>query len=453
VPFIGIDIGTTYIKGAVLDLDRKRLTGVRRIPAPGPIPCQSPLYHEVSPNRMIGSAARLLKELLSYAPESNGIVMCSQMHGMVLLDRLGRVRSNCVTWLDQRALETHPSGEGSYFEMLLKRVSPQSLSEAGNELCPSRPISFLFWLAERNQLPTDVIPVSLAEFVVSTLCESAPAIEFTNASGYGALNLGTMSWHQEIIENLGLDCLNWPKLCNCGEITGYFPYRGNRIPMYSPIGDYQCALLGSLLREDELSLNIATGAQVSRLTRGLELGEYQTRPYFSGKFLNTFTHPPGGRSLDLILDLLSELALFQGLKLNDPWNFIQSAAQAVQATDLSVDLDFFSSAGNRRGRISSIGSNNLKIGHIFRAAFLNMAESFYECATKLWPEQAWKNLLFSGGVATKLEVLRKAIQAQFNAPFRIAPIEEDTLNGLLLLARMIARPGNSYGKLNDEVLE
>jgi len=82
-----------------------------------------------------------------------------------------------------------------------------------------------------------------------------------------------------------------------GDVVGHLDLNGKRVPWYTPVGDYQCALVGSLFSADEVSLNIATGSQVSRMTPALALGDYQTRPFFEGKFLNTFTSPPGGRAL------------------------------------------------------------------------------------------------------------------------------------------------------------
>jgi len=63
---------------------------------------------------------------------------------------------------------------------------------------------------------------------------------------------------------------------------------------------------------------VATGSQVSRMTTVLTLGDYQTRPLFDGRFLNTFTYPPGGRSLNVLVDLVTELPAAQGVELQDP---------------------------------------------------------------------------------------------------------------------------------------
>jgi len=291
----------------------------------------------------------------------------------------------------------------------------------------------------------------MPDFVLSVLCGSAPAVESTNASAYGALNLETLHWHHEVIEELGLGDLRWPALRKHGEVAGHLNLGGTQVPCYTPVGDYQCALAGALLSEEEISLNIATGSQVSRMTRRLNLGHYQTRPFFDKKFVNTLTYPPGGRSLNVIVDLLGELAAAQGVDLRDPWGTVAQAVRGVKDTDLEVDLNFFPTPLGNRGRISNIRGDNFTLGHLFRAAFKNMASRYYECAIRLWPEKSWAKVVFSGGLAWKLDVLREAIQERFGTESRLTPFAEDTLFGLLILASVFSGRAESVEELSTQL--
>jgi hypothetical protein len=200
------------------------------------------------------------------------------------------------------------------------------------------------------------------------------------------------------------------------------------------VGDYQCALLGSLIEMDELSLNVSTGSQVSRLTAGLKLGDYQSRPFFDGQFLNTFTHIPAGRALDVLVDLVTELPRRHKAEVQDPWSYIGQEVLKVEDTDLRVDLNFFSSPFGDRGMVSNIRQDNLTVGHLFRAAFNNMTERYYQCALRIWPERTWQRLVFSGGLIGKIEALRRVVQRRFQIDYRMAPYAEDTLTGLLIMA-------------------
>jgi sugar (pentulose or hexulose) kinase len=284
---------------------------------------------------------------------------------------------------------------------------------------------------------------------LSALCGSRPAVEITNAGAYGCLNLETLNWHEGVTRELGLDHLHWPAIVATGSVVGHLDLEGRQVPCYTPVGDYQCALVGALFGGDELSLNVATGSQVSQMVGRLNLGDYQTRPFFDGQFLNTFTYPPGGRALNVLVELLCELANSEGLIIRDPWEAITRATERVTETDLQVDLNFYPSPRGDRGAIANIRGDNLTVGHLFRAAFANLADSFYDCAMRLSPDKPWTHLLFSGGLVTKLEVLRNTIQKRFATGYRLAPFEEDTLFGLLILASVFTGRAKTIGELTS----
>jgi sugar (pentulose or hexulose) kinase len=430
---LALDLGTTFLKGAVLDPDTYEIRQIRRQPFPGRVAGLPPLLYEIDPQQILKAVGALLDELLPLAPDCTGIVCCTQMHGLVLCTADGQPRSNFVTWQDQRVLM--PQGAaGTYFERLLATITPVERQELGNELQPSRPLCFLYWLAENGQLPQEALyPVGLADFVLAHLCRSTPVIEATGAGAHSALNLTTMDWHWPVIERLGLTGLQWPSIQPLGAVVGEATIQGRRLTCYTPVGDHQCALVGAFLREAELSLNISTGSQASLVTPALALGDYQTRPFFDGRFLNTITGIPAGRALNHLVNLLTELPRSQGVTLADPWSYIAAAAARVEANDLTVNLSFFDSVGGKQGEIGQIREQNLTVGHLFHAAFQNMAENYARAAHRLSPAGAWQNLVFSGGLAQKIPVLRELIQRRFDRPARLCATEEDTLLGLLAL--------------------
>jgi hypothetical protein len=80
-----------------------------------------------------------------------------------------------------------------------------------------------------------------------------------------------------------------------------------------------------------------------------------------------------------------------------------------------------------------------------------MAEDYYACALRLWPERSWKNLVFSGGLACKLELVREAIRKKFGSDYRISPFTEDTLFGLLILALVFSGRAKSVEEVTEEL--
>jgi gluconokinase len=198
--FIGIDLGTSFIKGAVLNLEGRRLEQTQRIPFPGQLRSANPLLCEFDPNEIATAFRTIITELAPHTSDCEGIVICSQMHGMVLMNERGETLSNCISWLDQRGAMAHPSGSGSYFDLLARRISPEQRRQLGNELELERAACFLFWLAEQGELKPGLIPVSMPDFVLSVLCGSSPGVELNNASAYGLFNMETLDWHYEVIK-------------------------------------------------------------------------------------------------------------------------------------------------------------------------------------------------------------------------------------------------------------
>ena len=92
------------------------------------------------------------------------------------------------------------------------------------------------------------------------------------------------------------------------------------------------------------------------------------------------------------------------------------------------------------------------MGHLFRAAFQNMADNYYACALQLSPEQAWDNLVLSGGLA-QVRLLCQLIADRFQKGYRLCPTSEDTLLGLLALALAFTGRAASVKEATTMLLE
>ena len=433
--FLGIDLGTSYLKGAVLDLESGALQHQRRMPFPEPIAGLLATRCELDPGAVLGAVRELLAGLLADAPDAAGLVMCSQMHCVVLTDALGAARSNIITWKDQRVQEPRPDGAGTSFLALLERMTPAEHQRIGREARVGVPIATLFWLGEQGRLNTGDYAASLPDFVLANLCGVEPTTEATGAAAFGLMNLETGDWYRELIAKLGLSALHWPRLRPFGEAVGIANIAGRRLTCYTPIGDYQCALVGAGLTEGELSLNISTGSQVSLLSRDLHYDRCMVRPYLDGRWLHTIVQIPAGRALDLLMRLLTEIGRTDSAAA---WDYVERAVDGVGATDLDVNLAFYAGALGDRGAIGNMREDNCTVGHLFVAAFRAMARNYAECARRLSSGRAWQRVVFSGGLPQRFVRLRREILAELGvAEHRLCAAKEDTLAGLLTLARRV----------------
>lgn len=83
--------------------------------------------------------------LLSDAVDCEGIVMCSQMHGLVFTNERGEPRSNLTTWQDHRVLLPHPSSQGTCFDVLRQLICARFQKDY--RLCPTSEDTLLGLLA------------------------------------------------------------------------------------------------------------------------------------------------------------------------------------------------------------------------------------------------------------------------------------------------------------------
>lgn len=435
--FLGIDIGSSSIKAGVLDLERGTVEHIRSRAFPNPKPSSSGLNFEIDAVEVTRLVRAMIDELLDGRPGCAGIVTCSQMGGLMFVGPKGEILSSYYSWRDQRSVEPHPSGKGSYFDVYASRLSDADRAAIGQELRVGSTGVVMFWLAENGQLPpATAIPVALADGVLANLCGVSPVTDPTLA--LGMTNLHTGDWHRPVYEAAGATITRFSKLQPFSTPMGSLRFGSSDIPCYPAVGDQQAALRGIGLREGELSINSSTGSQVSQVTAQLKLGNYQSRPFFGGTFLNTITHLPAGRSLNVLFDLLTELPRAEGATLRDPWDYIAREAARVPAEELNVDLAFFAGPLGDRGNIANIRTDNLTAGAIFRAAFRNMAENYLTCARRIDPSEGWSEILLSGGLPQKMTVLREMILRRFKAPVRDSQAAEETLAGLLSMAREIA---------------
>ncbi|MFN0052625.1 MAG: sedoheptulokinase [Planctomycetales bacterium] len=433
--YIALDIGSSFVKGALLDLEQLEILEIRRAPFPDELAGLPEGHFEVDPARIVAEVQRLIASLIDVAPDVRGILCCCQMGGVILADAQGNPLTSYLSWRDQRTVRPLDPQSGPLLDRVQERLGTEVLLDLGKELKPGSMFPLLVWLQERNRLPEGT-PLALGDFVAQQLCHATAITEPTLA--LGAINLRHHGWHVEAIRRLGLESLQWPALGDFRTPVGTFRHAGREIPWHPAVGDHQAALAGALLQTGELSINISTGSQLSRLTQEFLPGAYQTRPYFDGRYLNTITHIPAGRSLQVLIDLLTELPRLAGAPLADPWKLAVEAAERASDSELSVELSFFAGPFGDRGRVQGITTDNLTVGGLFRAAFINMADNYRQCADRIAPEGDWSRIVFSGGLAQKIELLRSMLLKRLSGPARVAPFAEDALMGLMVLGMVVS---------------
>lgn len=82
--FLALDIGSSFIKGAVLDAEKLTIEHVTRVPFPQPIAGLPAGHLEIEPRRVMVAVCEALNKLLAQTPDCRGIFFSSQMGGVIL---------------------------------------------------------------------------------------------------------------------------------------------------------------------------------------------------------------------------------------------------------------------------------------------------------------------------------------------------------------------------------
>lgn len=109
------------------------------------------------------------------------------------------------------------------------------------------------------------------------------------------------------------------------------------------------------------------------------------------------------------------------------------ASDQIEKSNLICDLSFFENpiTDHSIGSIANIGEFDLRVGTLFNSIFEQMIKNFVWAADKVQPDrEKVKRIIFSGGVARKIEKIRDGISAHYLSGTEIHVANDETLIGL-----------------------
>ena len=307
---IGIDIGTTTISGAVLELPSEsaasktgtgsadsvaRLLHAENIPNDNFLPPDIPDARIQDAEKILMLGRGLLERLLAFCEKvlsepPAAIGLTGQMHGIVYADDAGRPLSPLYTWQDSR-------GES---------VREQILAKTGVPVPAGYGLATHYYNVIHDMVPAGAVSLCtiMDLFGMHLTGNSRPLMHMTNAASLGFFHTGRQEFMKEALETLfsGLDNsgsdLLVPELTE--EVRAIGSFRG--IPVTCAIGDNQAGVLASVGTAPGIPLvNFGTGGQVSLLTdRCSDLPGIETRPFLPGLYLMAGSSLCGGRAYAIL---------------------------------------------------------------------------------------------------------------------------------------------------------
>jgi sugar (pentulose or hexulose) kinase len=436
--FVAIDLGATYIKSCIID-ENFQIQNIQRVPFPA-FDNVIPYHRTVTFSKIVDGVRTVLNAQLANISDCQGILFSNQMHGLVLFDKTGQAVTPFISWQDKRSAVSLSDSSSSPIE-ILRGVNRDFIwhQETGEYLRIGFPVTQLFSMKLAGERLEGLIPLDLGNAVAHSLSRSAkPLIDTTNAAAFGCYDIKRHTWHTNLLSKLGLSDLAWPEIVEPGVCSGSLD-DNNKTNVYVSIGDQQISLLGAGLAEtDTISVNIATGSQVSVLSKQFLRGDFQTRPYFFRNYLKTITHIPAGRSLNALLKLFTEVS--SDISFDEAWSKVEAKIVNIKSSNLNVDLSFFSSAFGERGSINNISEEDLNVGAVMYAAFANIADNHFKGFQNLNSSKLkYKEIIGSGGVLKKSKTIQKLLIEKFQVPLNLSSGLEDALIGHSFMARDISK--------------
>lgn len=194
---IGIDIGTSAVKVAVVGLDGALLAEASR---PYPMLTPQPGWVEQTPQDWWTATCVALREALALIPaiELVGVGLSGQLNGFVLLDENDEPLGNAIIWLDTRAT--------AEADLLRERFGAVLRERAATELNAITQLTKLAWLVrhEPERLAKARSVLLVKDYILWRLT-GVRRTEPSDASATGLMDIRTLSWIEELCWGAGFD--------------------------------------------------------------------------------------------------------------------------------------------------------------------------------------------------------------------------------------------------------
>jgi xylulokinase len=245
--FLGLDLGTSYIKASLYDETGKVMSSAR---APVPMLRPSPGHCEQSPDTWWDLAKRVIAQVLSVGtvPPSaiSAVGCCGQSHGPTPYSNEEGPLANCITWVDERGREQ--------VQWLLDKVGEQAFLSEGNlpiDTCYTA--VKLLWLKEnRPTLYRKTEKFLLPKDVLVHRMTGQFSTDFTDASVTNLFSSKNRDWSAELLSACGLDKDKLPPVNAPWDIVGEVtPYAAQctglseGTPVIAGAADWACLYYGA----------------------------------------------------------------------------------------------------------------------------------------------------------------------------------------------------------------
>jgi xylulokinase len=436
--YIGIDLGTTMLKGMAMDDTGKILASFAK---ESPMISRKTTWAEQGAELWWTTTLELLNLLGTKVnlKQVKGIGLSGQMHGLVAYDKNFTPVKRAIVWMDKRSSRE--------VEDILERFGNTSLYKTtGNPIFTGFLLPSLLWV-KRNEpeLYKQIHKVSSPKDYLAYRLTGFLKTEATDALATGAFEYKTNKWSKKILTKVGISESLFPEIIPTSESYGGVTAKTSRIssiPVGTPVfggSDQSMAALGNgLIKEGDVAIAISTGGQF------LVIGK---KGFIDPKRrLHTLNHalPDVGLYMAATLSAGFSLRWFKneitGYKDMPYPKFLEHIKEIAPGSDGLFYLPYL--AGERtpyfnpnlRGAFIGLSHAHTR-AHLTRAIIEGVAFSIRDCANVFTDmNMPMKRVILSGG-GVKDPEWRQIITDCINMPTTIINVQDHSPYGAAIFAK------------------
>lgn len=429
--YLGLDLGTTSVSAAVIDLQAGGVLRSYSRPNHAEIPTEIAGAHAQDPEVLVKGAQELTRLLAPEFGPFSGIGVTGQMHGILYVDAAGQAVSPLFTWLDRQAEEI--AEDRSHLELF---------QTATGETAPSGYGAVThFTQVQTGRIPETAASLCTApDYLVMRLCGLRhPLTDPTLAHSLGLFdieqNTFTPGWAK-----LGESRVKLPHVSAKGIVAG--EYEG--APVVTAVGDNQASFIGSVSDpEHSVLLTLGTSGQVSCVSSELKYAEgLETRPFPENRFLLVGASLIGGKALEMLANLVDEIAYkLTGEQLENPYGLLEVNPENLKPPYLEIDTQFAgsrSSKGTKAGAIRNITPDNFTLEHLaygFTQGVVDELYGFWRGGfTATGVTENVSEMIGSGNALRRSSLVMERLQATFGLPLSLTAHQEEGAVGVAIYA-------------------
>lgn len=258
---IGIDIGTSAVKVAVVGLDGAVLAEASR---PYPTHAPHPGWAEQSPEDWWSAACVGVREATGAGgAQIVGVGLSGQLNGIVLLDAENVVLGDAMIWLDIRATEEAGALKREFGTLLRER--------AATDLTPIAVLAKFAWLArhEAARLGRARRALLVKDYLLWRLT-GVMATDPSDAASTGMMDVNTVAWIPELCAAAGIDPAMLPRIVPSMTVAGRLTAEAaaatglaEGLPVVPGAGDVAALAVGcGVFEEGVLGVTLGTAGHV-----------------------------------------------------------------------------------------------------------------------------------------------------------------------------------------------